>query len=191
MTCSVFQFHDTKKLIYQHGITAIPVLCSEVIQLTLVYSGPNAVKRSCRIAGSWADSTMFVRSIHDYQVQRSDHLYSFYEAQHTLARNELVYYNALCFRNNCYPGQVHRANLDPIRRKIFPTCQLVFHMTSEFSFKWQPHSLVEQLTGKANTLFIMMPQATGLTLPLQPTTTDKPNNGCQLAGNSACTSPPK
>ena len=81
--------------------------------------------------------------------------------------------------------------MDPIHRKFFSTCQLVFHMTSEFSFKWQPHSLVEQLTGKANTPFIMMPQATGLTRPLQPTTTDKPNNGFQLAGNSACTSPPK
>ena len=78
--------------------------------------------------------------------------------------------------------------MDPIHRKIFSMCQLVFHMTSEFSFKWQPHSLVEQLTGKANILSIMMPPATGLTLYLwllPPTTTDKPNNGCQLAGNSA------
>ena len=81
VTCKVFQLsHDTKKLVYQHGITAIPVLCSEVIQLTFVYSRPNAVRRSCRIAGSWDGSTMFVRSIDDYQIERSDHLYSFYEA---------------------------------------------------------------------------------------------------------------
>jgi len=36
---------------------------SEVVQLTLVYSGPNVIKRSCRIAGSWVGSTMFVSSI--------------------------------------------------------------------------------------------------------------------------------
>jgi len=68
MTCSVFQFHETKKLVYQHGITAITVLYSEVVQLTLVYSRPNAIKRSCRIAVNWDDSTMFVRSIDDYQT---------------------------------------------------------------------------------------------------------------------------